>query len=99
MVRIIVTAVLALALAACGDSSPGPLAGTWQSGGLPMKTTFRAGETETMGIIEKVSYKADGNSVIVTYQDGLMKGSAVRFKLVDSTTASAMGMTYRKVGN
>jgi hypothetical protein len=98
MVRIIVTTVLALALAACGDSSPGPLAGTWQSMG--MKTTFRDGETESMGgFIEKVSYKTEGNSVIVTAKDGLLKGSAIRYQLVDRNTMRGLASTYRKVGN
>lgn len=100
MFRTLVLAAVTVALAACGDSSPGPLAGTWQvSSGIPIKTTFRGGETETMGMIEKVEYKADGQSVIVTYKDGIMKGTAVRFVLVDPTTAQALNMTYRKVGN
>jgi len=99
MVRFITAALIALLLSACGDSSPGPLAGTWQATGVvPMKATFRDGETEALGIIEKVGYKVDGKSVIVTYKDGLMKGSAVRFVFVNPTTMQAMGMTYRKVG-
>lgn len=100
MFRTLAAVALAVSLTACGDSSPGPLAGTWQASGLlPMKVSFRSGETEAMGVIEKVGYKKDGNSVIVTYKDGLMKGSAVRFQLVDYKTAQAMGITYRKVGN
>jgi hypothetical protein len=100
MFRVVTAAFLVLVLAACADSSPGPLAGTWQASGiLPMKTTFRSGETETMGMIEKVGYKTEGNSVIVTYKDGLMKGTAVRFQLVNPTTARAMDTTFRKVGN
>jgi hypothetical protein len=100
MLRIVFSALLALALTACGDSSPGPLAGTWQSGGfLPMKTTFRTGETETMGVIEKVGYTVNGQSVIVTYKDGMMKGTAMRFVLVNPTTARGLDTTYRKVGN
>jgi hypothetical protein len=100
MNRITATAILSLALAACGDSSPGPLAGTWQASGMvPVTTTFRSGETETMGIIEHVNYDVQGQSVIVTYRDGLMKGTAVRFVMVDATTAQAMNSTYRKVGN
>ena len=99
MIRTIAAAVFTLALAACGASAPGPLAGTWQAdGAMPLKTTFRAGETETMGIIEHVSYDVQGQSVIVTYKDGLMKGNAVRFVLVNPSTAQAMNMTYRRVG-
>ena len=100
MARIFFAALLAMALSACGDSSPGPLAGTWQSAGvLPIKTTFRNGETESMGIIEKVGYKVDGQSVIVTYKDGMMKGSALRFVMINPTTANALDTTYRKVAN
>lgn len=100
MIRLTLTAILALALVACGDGSPGPLAGTWQTAGpIPMKTAFRDGETETMGMIEKVGYKTEGQSVIITYKDGLMKGTAVRFVMVNSTTAQALGMTYQKSSN
>jgi len=99
LIRTLVIAVMALLLAACGSSSPGPLAGTWQVTGIvAMKTTFRAGETETMGVIEHVDYKVEGQSVIVTYKDGIMKGTAVRFVLVNPTTVQALNMTYRKVG-
>lgn len=67
MIRTIVAVFLALALVACGDSSPGPLAGTWQTNGLMvMKTSFRSGETETMGMIEKVGYKVDGHLTCLT---------------------------------
>jgi hypothetical protein len=90
---------LAACLVACGDSSPGPLAGTWQAGGvLPMKVTFRSGETETMGLIEKVGYTVQSQSVLVNYKDGPMKGTSVRFEFVGKGTARAMGVTYRKVG-
>ncbi len=100
MIRTIVALSLALGLAACGDSTPGPLAGTWQPDGIEsMRTTFRNGETETMGLIEKVGYTVEGQSVIVTNKDGMMKGSAFRFVMVNPTTAHALGMTYRKVGN
>lgn len=99
MVRFLVLAVLTIALAACGNSSPGELAGTWVTSPISMKATFRDGETETMGVIERVTYKRDGSSVIVNYQDGLMKGSSVRFEMVNPTTAKAMGMTYMKVSN
>lgn len=99
MVRCFILALLSLALSACGNSAPGPLAGTWVTSPIPMKTTFRDGETETMGMIERVEYKRDGSSIVVTYKDGLMKGTSVRFILVDPTTAQALSMTYKKVSN
>ena len=34
MIRTLAIAALAMSLAACGDSSPGPLTGTWQAGGI-----------------------------------------------------------------
>lgn len=99
MIRTIAALAITLLLAAC-DSSPGPLAGTWKAQGImPFTSTFRAGETESMGMIEKVDYKVDGRSVIVTMKDGMMKGTAVRYVLVNPTTMHAVGMTYRKVGN
>ena len=99
MIRSILLALI-FALTGCGDSSPGPLAGTWRSGGvMPLTTSFRGGETETLGMIEKVGYKVDGKSVLVTYSDGLMKGTAIRFVLVDSTTAQALGSTYKRIGD
>ena len=61
-----------------------------------MTVQFRAGETEAMGIIEKVSYEAKGNDVIVTYESGLMKGSAVRYTVIGSNTArSDLGVLQR----
>lgn len=62
-----------------------------------MVTDFRSGETETMGMIEKVGYSVNGSSVLVTYKDGVMKGTTLRFDMVNPTTAKAMGMTYRKI--
>lgn len=98
--KIIATIALMSMLVGCGDSSPGKLEGTWKASGvMPMQSTFRSGEMESMGIIEKVEYKADGNSVIVTMKDGMMKGAAVRYTLIDGSTMQAMGMTYRKMSN
>lgn len=100
MVRLMIVAIVCTLLSACGDSSPGPLAGTWKATGvMPMMASFRDGQTEALGIIEKVDSKVEGKSVIVTYKDGLMKGSSVRFVLVNPTTMQAMGMTYRKIGS
>jgi len=99
MTRILVAAAVAILLAGCGNSSPGPLQGTWKATGpMPLVTTFRAGETESMDLIEKVEYKVDRQSVLVTWKDGPMKGTTVRYVLVAPTTIQAMGMTYHKVG-
>lgn len=96
-VRTTIGACMLFLLAACGEN-PGPLAGTWQASGMiPHQTTFRSGEMESMGMIEKVSYKQEGNSVLVTMNDGLMKGTTVRYVLVDENTAQAMGVTYHKI--
>ncbi len=49
-----------------------------------------------MGIIEKVSYEVKGSSVIVTYENGLMKGSAVRFTMTGPNTVhSELGSLHR----
>lgn len=82
VIHLIFTACLAVALAACSGNNPGPLEGTWQMTGVtPMTVTFRKGETEAMGIIEKVSYKTEGNDVLVTYLDGLAKGTTMRYTI------------------
>lgn len=85
-----------LMLAACGKG-PGPLEGTWRMAGpIPMTVTFRPDESEALGIIEKVSYERKGDEVTVTYQSGLMKGTSVRYTMVDKNTASfALGKLER----
>jgi hypothetical protein len=75
-------------LAACGAGDPGPLKGTWRMGGvLPMTIQFRNGETEAMGMIEKVSYERSGQDVIVKYESGLMKGTAMRYTMTGPDSA------------
>jgi hypothetical protein len=88
---------IGMLLAGC-SGSPGPLEGTWRaSGPMPMTITFRPGETEAMGIIEHVDYKAEGDSVVVTYKDGLMKGSSMKYVLVDHNTATNPMLTLYRV--
>jgi hypothetical protein len=88
---------IGMLLAGCSDS-PGPLEGTWKaSDPMPMTITFRPGETEAMGVIERVDYKAAGNSVVVTYKDGLMKGSSMKYVLVDHNTATNPMLTLHRV--
>jgi len=61
-------------LTGCGKS-PGPLEGTWKTNGpMSLKIEFRSGETESLGIIEHVEYKIEGNTVTVTYKDGPDEG-------------------------
>lgn len=82
----IAIAILVATLSACGND-PGPLAGTWKMNGpIPMTVQFRSGETEAMGMIEKVSYDVKGNDVIVTYKDGMAKGMAMRYTITGPNT-------------
>ena len=74
-------------LSACSEG-PGPLEGTWKMSGLvPMTVTYRNGEEESMGLISKVTYKHEGNDVLVTYVNGLMKGTTMRITMQDPNTA------------
>lgn len=92
------TVVATCMLIAGCSGSPGPLEGTWKANGLiPMTITFRPGETETLGVIEHVDYKVEGNTVQLTYKDGLMKGASMRFVLVDHDTATNPMYTLRRV--
>lgn len=77
---IIVLIFILFALVACSNNDPGPLAGTWKlDGPMPMTVHFRKGESETMGMIEKVSYEVNGNVVVVTSESGPMKGISARY--------------------
>ena len=84
-------------LSGCTQSDPGPLQGKWRMAGpIPASIEFRSGETETMGVIEKVSYEVNGNDVIVHTEDGMAKGLALHYRLVDASTAqSPMGKLRR----
>ena len=64
---------------------------------MPMTIQFRTGETESLGMIEKVSYEVKGNDVIVTSLDGLMKGTSFRYTMVDPNTARTELGTLRKI--
>jgi len=93
----IATALLIATLSACGND-PGPLAGTWKMNGpMPMSIQFRSGETEAMGMIEKVSYEVRGNDVIVTYKDGLAKGTAMRYTVTGANTLRTELGSLRRV--
>ena len=97
IVRLVVVAFLVVLAACSGSSSPGPLEGTWSMDGtVPMTVTFRSGETEAMGMIEKVSYKTEGNDVLVTNLDGIAKGTTFRYTMTGPDTArSELGILRR----
>lgn len=99
LMNIRLTTMLAMTLIVAGCSgSPGQLEGTWRAdGAIPMTITFRPGETETLGVIEHVSYATEGNTVQVTYKDGLMKGSSIRFSIIDHDTVTNAMYTLRRV--
>jgi hypothetical protein len=82
--------LLVFGLSACTNDDPGPLKGTWKmNGAFPMTVQFRDGESETMGIIEKVSYEIKGNQVLVTLENGPMKGMAARYVIANTNTVTA----------
>jgi hypothetical protein len=95
--RIAIAAIFSFFLTGC-ESSPGPLAGTWQmSGVIPMTIQFRKGETEAMGMIEKVSYKVSGNDVLVTCEDGIAKGTTMRYTITGPNTAKTELGSLRRI--
>jgi hypothetical protein len=66
-------------------------------GVLPMTIQFRNGETEAMGMIEKVSYERSGQDVIVKYENGLMKGTAMRYTMTGPDSARTELGTLQRV--
>jgi len=94
----IIAALLLIAILTGCNRSPGALEGTWKADGLvPMTITFRFGEAETMGVIEQVDYATSGNVVKVTYKDGMMKGSAIAYTIVNPNTATNPMHTLRRI--
>ena len=83
-------------LFACSEG-PGPLEGTWKmSGFVPLTVTYRDGEEESMGLISKVTYKHEDNDILVTYVDGLAKGTTMRVTITGPNTAvTGMGKLTR----
>lgn len=67
------------------------------SGPIPMTVTFRKGETEALGIIEKVTYKTEGNDVFVTYEDGMAKGTTMRYTILGPNVVRTALGTLRRV--
>ena len=94
----IITFFLFLSLAACTNGDPGALKGTWKLNGfMPMVVTFRNGETEALGIIEKASYKIKNNTILVTYENGLMKGTSMRYTVINSSTVKTQLGTLKRI--
>jgi hypothetical protein len=86
---------LALLLTACA-AGPGPLEGKWQVEGMPMTIEFRPNESESLGIVEPVEYEVRGSDVLVHYKEGLAKGTAMRYTVVDERTLrSELGTLHR----
>ncbi len=64
-----------------------------------MRIAFREGETESMGLIEKVTYHFDGQSVLVTYTEGMAKGTSARFVLNGPAFMQGFGSTFHKISD
>jgi hypothetical protein len=97
-IKTILLFALTIALAACTNNDPGPLAGSWKMNGpVPMTAHFRKGESEAMGMIEKVSYEIKGNQVIVTSESGPMKGLAARYTITGPNTVHSEFGTLTRV--
>lgn len=95
--NLLILIVFVFSVTGC-SSGPGALEGTWQmSGVMPMTVTFRSGETEALGMIEKVSYKTDGNDVLVTYLDGMAKGMTIRYTIISKDSARTALGTLRRI--
>lgn len=94
--RALALAVLLL-LAGCSQG-PGPLEGTWRmEGAMPMTVHYRDGEEEAMGVISRVAYRHEGNDVLVTYVDGIAKGTTLRVTVTGPDTARTEFGTLRRV--
>jgi multidrug efflux pump subunit AcrA (membrane-fusion protein) len=90
--------IAAFILMACTGENPGPLEGTWATTKpIPVTVSFRSGEVEAMGRTKKVSYKNNGNEVLVTYKDGTAKGTSYRYTVVDANTIRSDSGTFRRV--
>jgi hypothetical protein len=96
--RYLLPATLALALAACTGSSPGPLEGTWSATEpFPVTVTFRDGETEAMGRVRKVAYTRHVDEVVVTYVGAGDKDAQFTYTLIDDDTIRSESGTFRRV--
>ena len=91
-------AFVLMTLGACSRNSPGPLEGRWQVAGMaPLVIEFRDGESESLGVIEKVTYEVRGNDVIVHSESGLGKGMAIRYTMTGPDSARAEFGALRRI--
>ena len=100
MFRSGVLSLIAFFLLACTQSpeSPGSLEGTWRvKEPFPVTVMFRSGEMETMGTTKKVSYKKDGDQILVTRIDGVATGKTFSYTVVDANTIRSVSGTFHKV--
>lgn len=94
----VTASILIILLSACTGNDPGPLEGKWKMSGLiPMTIIFRSGETEAMGMIEKVSYKNEGNDVLVTYKEGMSQGMTMRYTIIGPNSVRTELGTLRRI--
>jgi hypothetical protein len=84
-------------LSACTNNDPGPLAGTWKMREMPITVQFRSGETESLGMIDKVSYEIKGSDVLVTFKEGMAKGTTLRYTITGNGTARTELGTLQRV--
>jgi hypothetical protein len=97
-VKLALASLLALCIFSCSKTDPGPLAGSWKlSGAVPMTIHFRNGESEALGMIEKVSYNIKGNQVIVTSRSGPMEGVSARYTITGPNTAVSEFGSLRRI--
>lgn len=90
--------ILASLLVACASDRPGALEGTWVvTEPFPVTVSFRRGEVEARGVTKRVSYKTEGDSVLVTYMEGPTKGATFRYTVVDPDTIRSDSGTFRRV--
>jgi hypothetical protein len=94
--KVTILLIASILITACSEG-PGQLEGTWKMHGvMPLTVTYRDGEEESMGLITKVTYKHEENDVLVTYVDGLAKGTTMRVKITGPNTAvTGMGKLTR----
>ena len=98
MLRRAVLCIVGAFLVACASENPGSLEGTWAATDpLPITVTFRPGEAEAMGVTKRVSYKVDGDDVLVTYKEGATQGETFRYTVVDANTIRSDSGTFHRL--